>query len=47
MSKKHDVLILTETWMNKSISIPTQNYKTYDLLSNSTHGEGIRVIYKQ
>ena len=45
LSNKFDILIFTETWLNKPISIPTTRYKYIDLLSIG-RGQGIRIIIR-
>ena len=41
-----DIIVLTETWLKRSVTIPTTSYKTLDLLSLNERGKGIRIIYK-
>lgn len=43
---KFDILIFTETWLFKSISLPTNKFKIIDLLSKKDRGKGIRIIYR-
>ena len=45
-SKEADILLLTETWLTNSLSIPTNYYKYFDILSKKKKGEGLRLIYK-
>ena len=37
LEKKYDIMVLTETWLKKPISIPTRDYKVIDNLSDSRH----------
>ena len=46
LSNNYDILIFTETWLTKAISIPTTKYKFIDLLSHKQErGKGIRIVY--
>ena len=46
LSNNYDILIFTETWLTKTISIPTTKYKFIDLFSHtSERGKGIRIVY--
>jgi hypothetical protein len=47
MKNEYDILVFTESWLKKKISLPSSDYGVIDLFSDTTKkGEGIRIVFK-